>query len=501
MNIQALKALLQDAVYQILDNWVFRILTILGGMLVLATFLVGFREDDIVLVFGLKSWSYASVFAAFGTNAATLPDPQGVLINTVLDLLFNTLAGSVGLIFCIAATAFFVPQMIEKGAADVLFHKPLSRLTFYLARYFTGLLFVAALSTLMAGGVYLGLLVSSGYHDPGVLLAAPVLTYLFGLIFALSMWIGVVTRSTVASILLTALFFSFNGCVHYVWEKTQEGQLRRLDGLTDADVAETSEKKRPTDGPLLTLLKNTNAALHYALPKTGDADVLASKLRRAVNRPYFVEDGTLVALFRLPDDLERVDAAPTTETSADPAVLALLGDVRLALRTRDAGASYTLFRRPSSKESATRAGKALRDALLEDTAIEDVDRDLASFGLPLNGQSVSASVLRWERVDGGRVLPRMAVLFRGAEAKALYTLWIEDDVGVASSELARARLDELLARVENRMGLDPSGTSYERHFTLTAPWRFNILFSVGSSLAFVAVMLLLGWWKLARIEF
>ena len=49
MNAHAVKALFFDALYQILDNWVFRILTVLGGMLVLATFLVGFRETEIVL--------------------------------------------------------------------------------------------------------------------------------------------------------------------------------------------------------------------------------------------------------------------------------------------------------------------------------------------------------------------------------------------------------------------------------------------------------------------
>ena len=35
--------------------------------------------------------------------------------------------------FCIAATAFFVPRMLEKGAADTLFTKPLSRVVLLLS--------------------------------------------------------------------------------------------------------------------------------------------------------------------------------------------------------------------------------------------------------------------------------------------------------------------------------------------------------------------------------
>ena len=55
MNSNALRALGRDAIYQVLDNWVFRILFVLGSALVLCTFLIGFREEEITLLFGLQS--------------------------------------------------------------------------------------------------------------------------------------------------------------------------------------------------------------------------------------------------------------------------------------------------------------------------------------------------------------------------------------------------------------------------------------------------------------
>ena len=499
MNALALKALVLDAVYQILDNWVFRILTILGGMLVLSTFMVGFREDEVVLFFGLKSWGYDTLLRAFGIPPG-VPDPQTIVINSVLYLLFDVIGGNLGLIFCIAATAFFVPRMIEKGAADVLFHKPLTRWTFYVARYFTGLLFVGILSSFMAAGVYTGILVASGYNDPGIFFVAPLLTYTFGLVYALSMWIGTITRSTVAAILLTAIFFSFNGCVHYVWGEGQNSELQRMILREDSDDEEEAEDADDDSaGPVIRSLVWLNATLHYVLPKTDDADVMARKLRRAVNRPYFRDGDSLVSLFAMPEGCEQIANDLPSPATDDSELFAALGEPRFALRTTDPEdrVIYTLFRRPAEGQSASRVSKALRDEIERNGAIEDVERRLAVFGIPVRGRSVSSSILRWEVTVAGEARGRLAVVFRGAEGEFLYTLWIQDESGEPSEE----RSDANLERINRQMGLDPRGTSYEEHFTFSAPWKYNIFFSVGSSLAFVLVMLLLGWWKLARIEF
>jgi len=505
VNITATKALLLDAVFQVLDNWVFRILVIIGLILVLGTFVFGFRENEIVLLFGLQSWSYDSIFAAFGGPSARVDDPQGILISGILDFVFGTLAGNLGVIFCIAATSFFVPQMIEKGAADVLFHKPLKRLTFYLARYFAGLLFVGVLATLMAVGMYAGFLLVSGYNDPGILLAAPLLTYLFALIYAVSMFIGVVTRSTVASILLSTIFFAFNGCVHLFWTSMQSNEFAQIQRLREEAEAEDEggvfeEEAQGEDSVVLEVLKTTNAVLHYTLPKTSDADVLSSKLRKALNAPLYREEGALVSVFIVPDDFEEV--TPTLP-AVSPEVAALLGEPRfeLAGTLEEFDVTYTLLRRAVSereverrgetklvKESSSRAGSTLAE-VLEEAGAEGVDRSLKSFGANMRGDRMTGSLVRWA---GGQ----QALIVKGAAGEWIFTLWI-DDAGPDSE----ARKDLALATMDLAMGYDLTPNSYEERFQFDAPWRYNIFFSVGSSLAFVAVLLCLGWWKLSRIEF
>ncbi|HED64701.1 MAG TPA: hypothetical protein ENJ09_04000 [Planctomycetes bacterium] len=529
MNTPAFGALLRDAIYQVLDNWVFRILAVLIAILVLTTFVFGFRQDGIVLLFGLEHWSYDAFLDTFSAGGApnAPSDAQGMVIDILVKILFEGIAGNLGVLACVAATAFFVPAMLQKGAADVLFHKPLPRLTFYLARYIAGLLFVGSLATLMSVGVYLGFLLVSQYNDPGILLAGPLITYIFALVYAVSMWVGVMTRSTVAAILLTVIFFSVNGCIHRAWGTMTQNELTRTaeveagrdlrrkersnpEAAPEAGAAEEDQADLDTDeiedteSAFVTWMRRTITTLHYILPKTGDADVLAHKMRRVVNRPAFTDGTSLVSVFRIPDGFERVSPAEVPPLPNE--ARALVGEPVLTLKGSlgDAPVTYTLLRRDVSKRTVERRGKsrevlesnsqaaqALREAL-EAAGATGISRTIMSLGANMHGNPMGAALLDW--TEGGHT--RRVAVFKGANGERLYTLWIEDG-GMPSEERDKLVFDT----IHRAMGYDLKANSYEERFTLTAPWRYNILFSVGSSLAFVAVLLLLGWWKLRRIEF
>ena len=250
MNRNIVRALVLDAFYQVLDNWVFRILTGLTLIPILLTFLVGFREEGIEILFGWKSWSYSDIFGSGGLGA--VHDPRGIAIETVLQLFFDWVAGWFGILLAITATAFFVPRLLEKGAADLYFHRPVSRSALFLSRYLAGLLFTAITAAVLVLGVFLGLVVSSGHVDPGVLLAAPTLVYVFAIIFPFTMLVGVVTRSTVASILLSGLFFVFNGCIQRAWvamEQSANGpDLSALMGRDAGSEENAAEADAPSPG-------------------------------------------------------------------------------------------------------------------------------------------------------------------------------------------------------------------------------------------------------------
>lgn len=270
MNAHTLRALFLDAIYQVLDNRVFRVLAVLILLPVASVFCVGFREDELVLFFGVKAYSYDTLVETFGITASSIGEARVILIENAADIIAGFLSGSLGMAVMIAATAFFVPRMLEKGAVETLFHKPVPRLLFFLSRYVAGLVFVALLCTALVSGVYAGFLFSSGYSYPGVFWELPGAIYAFGVVHAVSMLIGVWSRSTPAAILLSIFFFVGNGCVHTAWNMKESLASRRV-------ATEDSE----TEG-LSQLLEGVSFALdtaHFVLPKPGDADLMVESLR------------------------------------------------------------------------------------------------------------------------------------------------------------------------------------------------------------------------------
>jgi len=539
MNASMLKALAADALYQVLDNKVFRILLVLVIVPVLGTLLFGFREDEIVFLFGAKSWSYDGLVDFMASLSGTrfgLEDPQTLVINGFSSLIVDFLAGSFGVMLTIAAASFFVPRMIEKGAADVLFHKPLSRLILYLSRYLAGVIFIALFAIALVGGMYLGFLVSSQYNDPGLLWAAVTLTYVFALIHGVSMLIGVVTRSTVAAIMLTILFFMMNGCVHQAWvgfeQHGAQEEAQRI-ARADAEGVSLDELEEDDEHPVLVAFRTSVAVLHYLGPKTTDGGVLTSKLRAAVEgEDAFLDPETDLVVIDVAGGLDEREPG---EARAPAGAADRLGTA--AFHASDGERSFTIWSRPRAlverefagrvrerPETAEQAADALVEALSANGAA-DLEREDTSIGDPFRraGQIPMFRPRGAERVywsSDGR--PRVAIL--ATIDDTTFTLLLQGPAGSLSPSSGDRSVDEdhdgdRVVVIESgdddeetRWSRDvlketgvlnrESGSDwYPQQLGWTSPLKFNLFFSIGSSIAFVIFVLLLGWWRLSRIDF
>lgn len=501
MNVHVAGGLARDAFHQVLDNSVFRILSVLALLPVLLTFVVGLQPDQISILFGTWTISYDDLFGAFGGNGiAGVPDPRGVVIEVVLGIVFDFLAGSLGMLFALAATAFFVPRMLEKGAAEILFQRPVSRTALYLSRYLAGLIFVGLVSMLMVGGMSLGLALVSGHRDLGILASALELTYVFGLVHAFSMLAGVVTRSTMGALLLAALFFFANGCIQNGWI-AKETLHHQFDLVAVAGVDEEGAADEPREPPrgFKRVFLTTLDTLHYVLPKTSDAPVLSRKLRDEFERGTFTDETSGAGLAHLPSDFARVAPRLPDDVPAE------LGEPILRLEGEDAfeGVTAVLLRRPTETsesrigdrvrtrtETTSQASRSLIEALgmPSDTPIERSASGRASSGAALSGSLV---------VQEADALVRKAFLFRGVESRDMLTLLVEGHGDAAP------KVPDAFESVAANTTLDvPSpDTWYRDQLRLDAPLSFNILFSIGSSLLFAAAMLALGAWRLSRMDF
>ena len=504
MNANIAKALLRDALYQVLDNKVFRILVLLVLVLVGLTFLIGARPEELVILFGWRRIAYQDIFSFFGLAWPGLEDAHEGLIQVTQSLIVDNLAGTIGITIAIAGTAFFMPRMVEKGAADVVFSKPVSRLTLMLSRYVSGLLFISLLALLLVGGMHLGFLVTSGYSDPGFLWSSLTLIYLFALLHAFSIAVGAITRSTVASILLTLLFLIFNSCVHTGWKlKTSYVEsLAQPNSRGDSDAGSrrraspvsVSSDSEPTAAPsepseqMNALVKGIFVVLdvvHYVLPKTSDAALISQKLRRAVEdraKALVDPEGRLEILI-VPEGFRR-------ERGGD----ALDGEG--ALWTRDLGEGGAASVRITREEASGRrfdASAKLRIELEARPGSKDHRVSREHYG------SAVGDLFTWrEAAPEGERMHRLLLFDGGAHRYRLEvegpSAWMSDDAVLASEK-------DFLRSISFRHADDNPFANYEERFAWDAPLEYNMLFSIGSSLAFVAAVLALGWWRLSRIDF
>ena len=143
--------------------------------------------------------------------------------------------------------------------------------------------------------MYLGLLVASGYSDPGFLWSAPTLIYLFALVSGFTMLFGALTRSTVATLLLTFVAYGFTGLVHTAWTGIEA--FKGNAAWAEMEKAHAEGRASDVEVVLGKALLGTVTTLHYVLPKTNDADYITANLRdRLVWGDYADDDGLVVVV-------------------------------------------------------------------------------------------------------------------------------------------------------------------------------------------------------------
>lgn len=472
------KALFKDALYQVLDNKVFRLLAVLIVFMVLPTFLIAAREEELVVLFRWH-YAYTDVLGMFDLPIPEIPSEANTqVIQAAQSLLVDQVAGIFGLIFAIAATAFFVPRMVEKGAADTIFSKPVSRTALLFSRYVAGLLFVAILITVLVLGIHFGLLINSGYSDAGFLWSIPVTIYKYAILHAFSLLVAVFTRSSVAAILTTMMFFAFNGCVHGAWE-IKEAQIERERIMVAA--GEQTDGDDPSK--LLDALVFSLDALHYVLPKTSDATLISQSLRRAlVDRSLALKDPVSgLRATRAPDGFTK----QAVSDADDPTIGVWTwneGDGRIDVKRW----AYAKRKRGQALEEL--------DRQLADMGISEVKKD-REWALESNrGDSRT-----WVEPRGERKVWRKTTFLVGNGFLFSVEAQMPDDWDEVNDDWNA--IDRFMHSFE-QPGLERDPSSFmERRVGWGGPLKFNLYFSVASTLAFVALLLGLASWKLSRVDF
>jgi len=542
VNRNTIRALLADARYQVFDNVVFRILLVVAALIVALSFCVSFGEEDISIFFGKWVLSYEQ----FGGLVRSSSDPRGSTVQIVQSTVVELIAGTFGIMLCIAATAFFTPRLLEKGSADNIFSKPVGRFTLLLSRYFAGIFFVAVLSFLMVFGVQAGLSIMSGYNDWGFLWSAATLVYTYAILQAFSVMVATLARNSVASILLTMILFMFTGCANSSWvglewaDQTGVTQMMRENAQAAEDEGESAEaeaeaNKKSEGEAAFDLIRSIAYACRSVLPRTGDADMLARMLRRSIEgrQPDVVITEGDAPVLHLVSNQRKFEFTGGGLEELD-------GDGLVWMLTSEGGGTIRITRELRPKREPSKSGK------IRDKSSRDLIRELRDRIIEEHGQIAilrSPGDHRGRRIDwrvaGRPPLPlRSCVLI--TKDDHLYTLMAELPAGALPSdwdyeeeedeEEAATAPPDLESEEEADEGgeeyessdilnldpvqdfmlgasfaTDPSMANaevwYESKFDWDAEWDFNAFVSIGTSLAFTLLMLFISFLRLRRTDF
>ncbi len=231
---------------------------------------------------------------------------------TLYKWLFATLGIGVwlswiGTILALISTAGIFPDLLTCGSIDLVVSRPISRLRLFLTQYVAGLLFVTLQATVFSLASFLVIGLRGGVWEPGLFVAVPVLVVFFSYLFSVCVLIGVKTRSTVAALLLTLLFWFFVYAVSASENTLLMFRNMRAEGMSwsigpEAETAQATpgnnppRSQQPSDGASnhqtprglrsLDTMYSLVYALHTALPKTNETvDLLERWLIRFADLP------------------------------------------------------------------------------------------------------------------------------------------------------------------------------------------------------------------------
>ncbi len=239
---------------------------------------LGINERGVSLLW----WEFSSPF--FNTNTVS---PE-----TFYKLLFMNFGvewwlGMLATILALLTTCGIIPDLVAPGSIDLLLARPISRTRLFLTKYATGLLFSALQVFVFSAATFLVIGIRGGSWEWTLFLAVPIMTFVYSLLFSICALVGIITRSSVASLILTMIAWAVISTVALGESLTGRGLLSNTlqieaceKGLADEETSEDEDRKLELEEHLAEALEERPSwervhwwfhAIYLCLPKTGES--------------------------------------------------------------------------------------------------------------------------------------------------------------------------------------------------------------------------------------
>ncbi len=191
-------ALLVDAYRELNSKKLFWITLILSAIVVLACGMLGINEKGITFL----HWQFD---APMFTTALMTPAEFYKMIFASMAIPFWLTW--VAAILALISTGSMFPDFIASGSIELTLSKPIGRIRLFLTKYATGLLFAGLQVMVFTLAAFLVIGVRGDAWEWSLFLAVPIVVIFFSYLFSICVLLGIVTRSAIASILLTLLIW------------------------------------------------------------------------------------------------------------------------------------------------------------------------------------------------------------------------------------------------------------------------------------------------------
>ncbi len=191
-------AIFVDAYRELNSKKLFWIVMVLSGLVVAAFATITLTQTGIRFVV----WDVDTEF-----NLQNIP-PRVFYYNIIfVELGVKWWLGFAATILALISTAGVFPDLVSSGSIEAMLARPISRTRLFLTRYVSGLLFVVLQVGVFCVASFLLIGIKADLWDPKILLGIPIIALFYSYLFCLCALIGLWTRSTIAALLLTILFW------------------------------------------------------------------------------------------------------------------------------------------------------------------------------------------------------------------------------------------------------------------------------------------------------
>lgn len=286
-------SLLNDAYRELRYRRLFWIALGLSLLAVLAIACTGLNAEGLQVLF----WTIE--FPGVSSSTISAADYyKGAFVTLGINVWLTWIAT----ILALVTTAGMIPDLVASGSIDLLVSKPISRARLFLTKFAGGLLF----STLQVGvftvASFFVIGLRGGAWEPGLFLAIPIVIVFYSYVFSFCALIGLVTRSTLASLLLTILMWGMLALLWIAFTSVSAFRVagniaiskieRDIASATEANatkrVAQYEEELAETKSSVATLdsICSWGELIVTVLPKTtATIEILEMKLISAANLP------------------------------------------------------------------------------------------------------------------------------------------------------------------------------------------------------------------------